>query len=480
VTISLKVLSYVKISIGDMVCVRYQIDTSQHEAIAAVYHFVVTKKYYEKERDVIIKMKALNNNCWISEKMKDYLTGPCDLQVIQMPVSFNRVFKRLQHGLNKKEEGDRYSFRQSAAENDSDRSKKSFKIKDLWSSLSLSIAVDAKKLKFTKRINNSLDVRQLESDQFALNHWDIKKRLNDKQIEAIELAINNKFQLIQGPPGTGKSVVGAHLVYIFAKLINSGDERVIYCCPSNKAVDVVHKKLTDFNKRASAGSRLRIIRLYGRKHEKKDFSEPKGFNADSGVIEGRCLDEFKNDALHYNIRKINPKIEEIRKELLDSAENGYLPDTLLKQNYNKLIKDAEEQVLEQQFDVILCTCNETSSGRLRNIRGKISQCIVDECGMASEPETIAAASLCDHVILIGDHKQLQPVIKYSQARECGLVVSLFERYAEMSIMDGDNSKLLIRLDIQYRMVNNICCCCCCCFDSCIMFYLTLFTASKYM
>jgi superfamily I DNA and/or RNA helicase len=81
---------------------------------------------------------------------------------------------------------------------------------------------------------------------------------------------------------------------------------------------------------------------------------------------------------------------------------------------------------------------------------------VDECGMASEPETIAAASLCDHVILIGDHKQLQPVIKYSQARECGLVVSLFERYAEMSIMDGDNSKLLIRLDIQYRMHQSIC------------------------
>jgi len=78
---------------------------------------------------------------------------------------------------------------------------------------------------------------------------------------------------------------------------------------------------------------------------------------------------------------------------------------------------------------------------------RIAQCIVDESGMTHEPETIAAVSLCNHVVLIGDHKQLQPVIKYSPARENGMSTSLFERYAEHF-----PSGLLITLDTQYRMV----------------------------
>ena len=43
--------------------------------------------------------------------------------------------------------------------------------------------------------------------------------------------------------GTGKSVTGAHLAYIFARANSSrphNNQCVLYCGPSNKAVDVVH------------------------------------------------------------------------------------------------------------------------------------------------------------------------------------------------------------------------------------------------
>ena len=42
--------------------------------------------------------------------------------------------------------------------------------------------------------------------------------------------------------GTGKSVTGAHLAYIFARLnsCKGNNQCVLYCGPSNKAVDVVH------------------------------------------------------------------------------------------------------------------------------------------------------------------------------------------------------------------------------------------------
>ena len=68
--------------------------------------------------------------------------------------------------------------------------------------------------------------------------------------------------------------------------------------------------------------------------------------------------------------------------------------------------------------------------------------------MASEPECIIPLELCEHVVLIGDHKQLQPVITYKTAAEHGLSTSLFQRYAEK--FEGQHIK---RLTIQYRMVS---------------------------
>ena len=46
------------------------------------------------------------------------------------------------------------------------------------------------------------------------------------------------------------------------------------------------------------------------------------------------------------------------------------------------------------------------------------------------------------VVLIGDHKQLQPIILCRQASDCGLGVSMFERLHGHAGM----------LTIQYRMV----------------------------
>ena len=108
--------------------------------------------------------------------------------------------------------------------------------------------------------------------------------------------------------------------------------------------------------------------------------------------------------------------------------------------------------MADHYDIILCTCNETASRRMLQLakENRIAQCIVDESGMSHEPETITAISLCNHVVLIGDHMQLQPVIKYSPAKESGMSTSLFERYADHF------SKLLITLDTQYRMVRNNC------------------------
>ena len=71
--------------------------------------------------------------------------------------------------------------------------------------------------------------------------------------------------------------------------------------------------------------------------------------------------------------------------------------------------------------------------------------------MCSEPESmvpIVTAVDTDHVVLIGDHKQLQPIIKSRDAARAGLTTSLFERYASRNI------HAMQMLNFQYRMVIN--------------------------
>ena len=45
--------------------------------------------------------------------------------------------------------------------------------------------------------------------------------------------------------GSGKSVIGTHIAYIFAQVLkaNHSDQFVVFCAPSNKAVDVIHGQL---------------------------------------------------------------------------------------------------------------------------------------------------------------------------------------------------------------------------------------------
>ena len=94
--------------------------------------------------------------------------------------------------------------------------------------------------------------------------------------------------------------------------------------------------------------------------------------------------------------------------------------------------------------MILVTCTTAYSPRIK-IPGYSCQCIVDECGMCIEAETLCAmlGSDAKQVVLIGDHKQLQPIIKCEQAKDLGLGISMFERYSERARM----------LEIQYRMVS---------------------------
>jgi superfamily I DNA and/or RNA helicase len=62
-----------------------------------------------------------------------------------------------------------------------------------------------------------------------------------------------------------------------------------------------------------------------------------------------------------------------------------------------------------------------------------------------EPEILVpmTSSKAKQFVLIGDHKQLQPIVHDKLAKNLGLEISMFERLAKQAIM----------LKIQYRMVS---------------------------
>ena len=65
--------------------------------------------------------------------------------------------------------------------------------------------------------------------------------------------------------------------------------------------------------------------------------------------------------------------------------------------------------------------------------------------MCTEPESLVpiVALRPQQVVLIGDHKQLRPIVTNASARNVGLERSLFERYSDKAQM----------LTTQYRMVS---------------------------
>ena len=166
--------------------------------------------------------------------------------------------------------------------------------------------------------------------------------------------------------------------------------------------------------------------------------------------------ELRQYALHEivhsreEIKKQNDKFAELRRKgLIPTAEERF--------QYRELIRQAEEDVIKNgQFDIVLCTCNETTGYRFKSNIAPI-QCIIDEAGMTTEPEAVVALSQAEQVVLIGDHMQLQPVVKNRTAGDNGLRVSLFERYANLLKREfPEGCPNFQRLIQQYRMVSSYC------------------------
>ncbi|XP_067359876.1 3'-5' exoribonuclease HELZ2-like isoform X1 [Channa argus] len=287
--------------------------------------------------------------------------------------------------------------------------------------------------------------------------------LNQSQRKAVDKALNNPFTLIQGPPGTGKTVVGVYIVYRFFEL-NSENPRIfddpkdaskkqviLYCGPSNKSVDVVAEYLLGCKESPKP------LRVYGQQVEMLDYPFPDSMLQFSRrtLRQDRSKPELKSITLHHRMRQDqNPYSHQIRvfdeRVLLARDKKGEeLTDLELKE-YKKLLREARTYELERH-DIILCTCTQSSTPSLtKTVSAR--QILIDECAMATEPQALIplVCNKPEKVVLIGDHKQLRPIVKNEHVRKLGMAKSLFERYYNI------HENRTVMLDTQYRMHKDIC------------------------
>eukprot|EP00118_Oscarella_pearsei_P023886 m.292099 g.292099 ORF g.292099 m.292099 type:complete len:3100 (+) comp40730_c1_seq7:4098-13397(+) len=289
--------------------------------------------------------------------------------------------------------------------------------------------------------------------------------LNLEQYEAVRRSLNNRITLIQGPPGTGKTVTGIHIAWWLSqqnvqKSKGWGRNQLYYCAPSNEAVDLVARKLRKvmMQKIDQTGvETINLLRVYGGAIESQAYPGLSRFEryAPAGipvVLKTDCK-EIQDITLHHRIRDLSHLNRELRKLAAEirwwderfAEYKEKIPTEEEAEKYNKLLNSAKELEINAS-DVILCTCVQAGSGRLTESSGRVLQCIVDEAGQCTEPETLVAIVRAQSkIVLIGDHMQLQPVIQDSRVEEL-LNISMFERLAKKATM----------LTEQYRMHKELC------------------------
>ena len=148
----------------------------------------------------------------------------------------------------------------------------------------------------------------------------------------------------------------------------------------------------------------------------------------------------------YDIKNFIKFENRLKTKSISELLKDYKNYKALRDTYYELKKSAESAVIKDA-QVIFCTCAEAGSNRMK--ARIVKQCIIDECGMCTEPETLLPMILSEKIILVGDHKQLQPVVISKTAEFLGLKISMFQRFFK----DENMSHYCIMLTTQYRMVS---------------------------
>lgn len=260
-------------------------------------------------------------------------------------------------------------------------------------------------------------------------------KLNSSQQLAVNKILSaNELAIVHGPPGTGKTTT---LVEAIKALIKQDKKQILVVAPSNTAVDLLSEKLSDQGLNVlRVGNPARVSeRLMALTLDSKMAAHP-------GMKEMKTLkkqaNEYKNMAHKYK-RSFGKAERDQRKALFDEAHR-IMKDVGKSEQY--IIDD-----LVSKAQVITATLVGANHYTVRNV--KYHTVVIDEAGQALEPACWVPILKAQKVVLAGDHCQLSPTIKSSEAARKGLATTLLEKCVAL------HPESVVLLEEQYRMNEEI-------------------------
>ncbi len=360
----------------------------------------------------------------------------------------------------------------------------------------------------------------LDYEEFENNIISEYLKNDESQKEAVLEALHKKpVFLIQGPPGTGKTTV---IVELIQQLINKNSNcKILITSQSNLAVDNVlerlpkeilfmrlasnqvvendninqsikehlfENKLKHWIEKTRSNSIKYLENKFGSKSKNRvliDFYS--AYNRMQKGNEKKLLDEF------YKRLRFSPNyIQNLFDNIKSKIEIEEVFNKELGSKYQKLIQIQKDwfafisnsttegksllnngsteidlsSAYAMSMNVFGATCIHIASAKYSKFNLKFDYVIMDEASKASPAETLVPINMARNIILIGDHKQLPPVITREDAiknkvkkelEDNGLDFekefgeSLFERLITSFEENPSLQSYIKMLDIQYRM-----------------------------
>lgn len=266
--------------------------------------------------------------------------------------------------------------------------------------------------------------------------------------KALSLDDKCEVMVLQGPPGTGKTVTITEIVTQLLK--TRPHEKILVASQSNQAVDNVLEKIcgiedkilrigndeTKISKTAQNYMPHKVLNKMIQENIKR--IDGNSVSHPNGIIQNRMMDLQKD---------FREQLQHITSQMGNNIKNG---------ETNKEVELAA--LFTQNIRLVFGTLIGISSWKsFREI--VFDTVIVDEAGRATLSELLVPCIKARKLILVGDHKQLAPVIdddvleKIKDRDEAK--TSFFQRMFER-IQNADRPNLIHTLDHNYRSESRIC------------------------
>lgn len=290
-----------------------------------------------------------------------------------------------------------------------------------------------------------------------------------KQLEAVAKTLLAKdLALIQGPPGTRKTTVIAEIIW--QTLLREPNAKLLITSQTNLAVDNALERI----KGKKLVRPIRVGNIDKFEDEGKVYSNDRIKSWTEAKTGSKEEKQYSDNAVCQWIENVKEKCskEEKYAKAVSKWKKGL-------DEKDGLIKSTFSKAYNKYVNVFAATCSECGSRNFSNTyqmtfnqhseiksEPEFDLVIMDEASKATPPELVLPLTLGKKVVIIGDHKQLPPMIdekEFGEALEAVGAKKLIEDWTKEDYKISQFEKLfknapknfVASLDTQFRMHEQI-------------------------